>query len=1225
MGGRNMMNNIIESTKLYDMKIFYLQTLCVLAGIVLFQDSSGQNLVPFANNTFNLGTATRNWKTLFVNNINASGNITAGGTLRVTGISSLGGVQIKGPTTFIGFGSGVLTTNASGVLSSGPLTAAQIPLLPYLPLSGGTLTGPLNGTNASFTGLMSIEGLQITGGTLAAGNVLTSDINGNATWQAPQASSNSWSLTGNSGTVDGTNFIGTTDNVPLTFRADNFQVGRIDFRDNAFFGLGSGGGTYGSSNAAIGSFSLYSVTTGNTNTAMGGFALYGNTIGNSNVAAGYTALVSNKSGNNLTAIGYSADVNADGYSNSTAIGNGALITASNIVQLGNGAVTKVYAGTGNTATLVAGGLQITGGTLAAGNVLTSDAMGNATWQPLAGSSSNSWSLTGNSGTVDGTNFIGTTDATPLSFRVNNIPSAHIDFDMVKSNTFFGYSAGASILGGGLGGNLNTAFGFYALAANTSGLANVAIGMKALNQNINGSQNVASGPYALAKNQSGNRLTAIGFSADVDADGYSNSTAIGNQAIITGSNIIQLGNSAVTTVFVGTGNTATLVAGGLQITGGTLAAGNVLTSDAMGNATWQPLAGSSSNSWSLTGNSGTVDGTNFIGTTDNVPLNFRINNKAAGRIDPIFNSTSFGYASGGSNANNNSAFGSFTLSNNTPNGLQNTAVGSYAMNKNTTGYENVGLGIYALTNNISGNNLTAIGSSADVDADGYSNSTAIGSNAMITASDIIQLGNDAVTKVYAGTGTNATLVAGGLQITGGTLAAGNVLTSDAMGNATWQPLAGSSANSWSLTGNSGTVDGTNFIGTTDNAPLNFKINNTAAGRIDFSNNTLFGLSSGGADGTYNTAIGNRALTENNGGKFNTAIGFAALFSNQNGLDNVGVGYNALDGNSSGNGNVGVGVSTLQENSTGYNLTAVGNYVDVAMDGYFNSTAIGYGANIDGSNEVILGNNFITSIKAQVNGITTLSDGRFKKNINENVPGLEFIKLLRPVTYNYNIKGLDAYRAPNSQSSKGPGGTGTAQLQTKDENAIIQKEKILYTGLIAQDVESAAKKIKYNFSGLYKPQNSKDTYGLSYVDFVVPLIKAAQQLSASNDSLQSQITDLQNQLNEIRAQVASLASSGTINKENTTTTSIQLSSARLEQNAPNPFNQSTLISYYVPQTAGNATIMVTDINGRNIKTVQLGAMGSGQITLQTSQLMSGTYTYSLYVDGNLIDTKKMILAK
>ncbi len=507
-------------------------------------------------------------------------------------------------------------------------------------------------------------------------------------------------------------------------------------------------------------------------------------------------------------------------------------------------------------------------------------------------------------------------------------------------------------------NSNSAFGSFTLGNNTpSGLQNTAIGCYAMNRNTTGSANVGLGMYALTSNISGNNLTAIGSSADVNADGYSNSTAIGSYAIITASNIIQLGSSAVTKVFAGTGTNATLVAGGLQITGGTLAAGNVLTSDVNGNATWQ-LPGANT-SWGLTGNGGTVDGTNFIGTTDNVPLNFRTNNTISGRIDPISGSTSFGYASGGTNTNSNSAFGSFTLGNNTPSGLQNTAIGCYAMNRNTTGSANVGLGMYALTSNISGNNLTAIGSSADVNADGYSNSTAIGSYAIITASNIIQLGSSAVTKVFAGTGTNATLVAGGLQITGGTLAAGNVLTSDVNGNATWQ-LPGANT-SWGLTGNSGTVDGTNFIGTTDNVPLNFKINNTAAGRIDLSNNTLFGLSSGGANGTYNTVIGDRALTENIGGNFNTAIGAAALFSNQNGVDNIAVGYNALDGNTSGNTNVGVGVSTLQENSTGSNLTALGSYVNVSMDGFSNSTGIGWGANIDGSNEVILGNNLITPLK------------------------------------------------------------------------------------------------------------------------------------------------------------------------------------------------------------------------------------------------------------------------
>jgi hypothetical protein len=72
-------------------------------------------------------------------------------------------------------------------------------------------------------------------------------------------------------------------------------------------------------------------------------------------------------------------------------------------------------------------------------------------------------------------------------------------------------------------------------------------------------------------------------------------------------------------------------------------------------------------------------------------------------------------------------------------------------------------------------------------------------------------------------------------------------------------------------------------------------------------------------------------------------------------------------------------------------------------------------------------------------------------------------------------------------------------------------------------------------------------------------------------------------------------------------------------------STHISFYIPQSSGNATIMITDINGRNIKSVPVTTTGNGQISLQTAQLAAGTYVYSLYVDGNLIDAKKMVLTK
>lgn len=56
--------------------------------------------------------------------------------------------------------------------------------------------------------------------------------------------------------------------------------------------------------------------------------------------------------------------------------------------------------------------------------------------------------------------------------------------------------------------------------------------------------------------------------------------------------------------------------------------------------WVAFSGNGSNNWALLGNAGTVDGTNFIGTTDNIPFNIRINNQKAGRIDHLLGNSFF---------------------------------------------------------------------------------------------------------------------------------------------------------------------------------------------------------------------------------------------------------------------------------------------------------------------------------------------------------------------------------------------------------------------------------------------------------------------------------------------------------------------------------------------------------------------------------------------------------
>lgn len=85
------------------------------------------------------------------------------------------------------------------------------------------------------------------------------------------------------------------------------------------------------------------------------------------------------------------------------------------------------------------------------------------------------------------------------------------------------------------------------------------------------------------------------------------------------------------------------------------------------------------------------------------------------------------------------------------------------------------------------------------------------------------------------------------------------------------------------------------------------------------------------------------------------------------------------------------------------------------------------------------------------------------------------------------------------------------------------------------------------------------------------------------------------------------------------------AVLFQNSPNPFSSSTMIEYYVPNSATNANLFVFNLIGELLQTYPIGTFGSGQVTINGSTLNAGMYIYSLVVDEQIIDTKRMILTK
>jgi hypothetical protein len=91
-----------------------------------------------------------------------------------------------------------------------------------------------------------------------------------------------------------------------------------------------------------------------------------------------------------------------------------------------------------------------------------------------------WQLTGNS--ISGSDFLGSPNAQPLIFKANNVRAGLIDYDNTKNNTSFGYRTLLSNTG-----TVNTAVGYEALNANTSGSYNSAFGVHSLIVNTTGAQ------------------------------------------------------------------------------------------------------------------------------------------------------------------------------------------------------------------------------------------------------------------------------------------------------------------------------------------------------------------------------------------------------------------------------------------------------------------------------------------------------------------------------------------------------------------------------------------------------------------------------------------------------------------------------------------------------------------------------------------------------------------
>lgn len=295
----------------------------------------------------------------------------------------------------------------------------------------------------------------------------------------------------------------------------------------------------------------------------------------------------------------------------------------------------------------------------------------------------------------------------------------------------------------------------------------------------------------------------------------------------------------------------------------------------GGITWKEIS-SSTSGWSTTGNSGTDTILNFIGTTDLMPLKFKVNNQVAGWLDPtVLANTGFGYRS---------------LAINTS-GYENTAIGYEALTHNTTGAGNTASGVGALRSNITGSDNTASGWWAlYYNTEGSSNA----------AFGIAALRNNSTGNLNTATGCTALMMntVGNYNTAGGY----NALYSNNTGS--YNTAYGSGALANNKANNRSTAVGYNAIGRADNRTAGRETFNTAVGY-----EALKGSSTPANNtGQYNTAMGDQALYANTSGSKNTASGYRALYSNTTGHSNTSMGHSAGYNLTSGKDNIFLGSSS-----------------------------------------------------------------------------------------------------------------------------------------------------------------------------------------------------------------------------------------------------------------------------------------------------------------------------
>jgi hypothetical protein len=270
----------------------------------------------------------------------------------------------------------------------------------------------------------------------------------------------------------------------------------------------------------------------------------------------------------------------------------------------------------------------------------------------------------------------------------------------------------------------------------------------------------------------------------------------------------------------------------------------------------------------------------------------------------------------------------------------------------------------------------------------------------------------------------------------------------------------------------------------------------------------------------------------------------------------------------------------------------------------------------TNFYVLGNG-----NAYTNGILVASDSTLKTDIKTIQSPMQKIMNMHGVSYKYKVNAVDSptnetITSTVSEERNTDNTHKTKKIEVPKLDQTIMKKiededkNLGHIGFLAQEMEKVIPEVvRTTVNG---------TKAIAYTDLIAILVEGMKEQQVTIDKLNQRLTNLES---TPISKVSKIISDNTDipNKTDALTYPV------LDQNVPNPFNQSTTIGFYLPTTVTNANIYVYDMNGIQLKNYSISERGKENLVIQGSEFNAGMYLYALIADGKVIDTKRMILTK